>query len=71
MTYTQDERRKKWDLLRCYRSVAIVIFTDTQKFILVQQFRPADYINKVSKLLDKSSTLEMKLTLKKLLAKLI
>ena len=35
-------------------SVAIVIFnTDSQKFILVQQFRPAVYISNASKVLGK------------------
>ena len=86
MTYSQDEKKKIWDLVngknityffRRYNvswlilnqnigrevkmiilggkgSVAIVIFnTDSQKFILVQQFRPAVYISNASKVLGK------------------
>ena len=54
MEYSQDGRAKIWDLMRCHSSVAIVIFnTDSQKFIFVQQFRPAVYVSRATKLTGK------------------
>ena len=54
MEYSQDGRAKIWDLMRCHSSVAIVIFnTDSQKFIFVQQFRPAVYVSRAAKLTGK------------------
>ena len=51
MEYSQGGRAKIWDLMRCHSSVAIVIFnTDTQKFIFVQQFRPAVYVSRAATL---------------------
>ena len=51
MEYSQGGRAKIWDLMRCHSSVAIVIFnTDTQKFIFVQQFRPAVYVSRAASL---------------------
>ena len=52
MKYCQDGKEKIWDLMRCHSSVAIVIFnTDTNKFIFVQQFRPAVYVDHASRTL--------------------
>ena len=51
MEYSQGGRAKIWDLMRCHSSVAIVIFnTDSQKFIFVQQFRPAVYVSRAASL---------------------
>merc|ERR1712110_1023075 len=51
LEYSQAGRAKVWDLMWCHSSVAIVIFnTDTQKFIFVQQFRPAVYVSRAAKL---------------------
>ena len=51
MKYCQDGKEKVWDLMRCHSSVAIVIFnTDTSKFIFVQQFRPAVYVDNASRI---------------------
>ena len=37
---------------RCHSSVAVVIFnTDTQKFVFVQQFRPAVYVSSAASIL--------------------
>lgn len=37
---------------RCHSSVAVVIFnTDTQKFVFVQQFRPAVYVSTAASIL--------------------
>ena len=39
-------------LARCHSSVAVVIFnTDTQKFVFVQQFRPAVYVSTAASIL--------------------
>ena len=54
MEYSQAGRAKIWDLMRCHSSVAIVIFnTVSQKFIFVQQFRPAVYVSRAAKLTGK------------------
>ena len=51
LQYRQGGRAKVWDLMRTHSSVAIVIFnTDTQKFIFVQQFRPAVYVSRAATL---------------------
>ena len=51
LEYSQEGRAKAWDLVRRHSSVATVIFNiDTKKFILVQQFRPADYVSEATKL---------------------
>ena len=48
LRYKQSGGVKVWDVMKCHDSVAVVIFnTDSQKFIFVQQFRPAVYLAKV------------------------
>ena len=50
MEFRQAGRARKWDLMRCHDSVAIVIFNTTeQRFVLVRQFRPAVYISVAGK----------------------
>ena len=54
MMYCQDGKEKVWDLMKCHSSVAVVIFnTDTNKFIFVQQFRPAVFVEQAKKTLGK------------------
>ena len=50
LEYSQGGQDKAWDLVRRRGSVACVIFnTDTEKFIMVQQFRPAVYVSEAAK----------------------
>ncbi|KOB64254.1 UDP-glucose pyrophosphatase, partial [Operophtera brumata] len=46
LNYTQNGKRKNWDLLEVHDSVAVVVFNITRrKVIFVKQFRPAVYYN--------------------------
>ena len=46
----QGGQDKAWDLVRRSGTVACVIFnTDTENFIMVQQFRPAVYVSEAAK----------------------
>ncbi|CAK1553323.1 unnamed protein product [Leptosia nina] len=48
MHYTQNGKKKNWDLLEVHDSVAIVVFNVTRKvMIFVKQFRPAIYYNNI------------------------
>ncbi|KOB64255.1 UDP-glucose pyrophosphatase [Operophtera brumata] len=41
LNYTQNGKRKNWDLLEVHDSVAVVVFNITRrKVIFVKQFRP-------------------------------
>lgn len=45
-TYDQNGTAKSWEIVKAHDSVAILIYhTQQDAFILVQQFRPAVYIN--------------------------
>ena len=45
-TYVQNGTPKSWEVVKAHDSVAILIYhTQKDAFILVQQFRPAVYIN--------------------------
>ena len=45
-TYTQNGKEKSWEIVEAHDSVAILIYhTQKNAFILVQQFRPAVYLN--------------------------
>lgn len=42
--YTQDGRRKVWDVIRIHDSVSMIVFnTSRRKLVFVKQFRPAVY----------------------------
>ena len=44
--YTQNGKAKTWELLQAHDSVAILIYDkDKDAFVLVEQFRPAVYMN--------------------------
>ncbi|XP_050311692.1 uridine diphosphate glucose pyrophosphatase NUDT14-like [Anthonomus grandis grandis] len=48
MHFTQNGRKKDWDLLGVHESVAIVIFNVTRRvLVLVKQFRPAVYLGTI------------------------
>jgi len=45
-TYVQDKIPKKWEVIKAYDSVAILIWhAEHDAFVLVRQFRPAVYLN--------------------------
>ncbi|XP_013193719.1 uridine diphosphate glucose pyrophosphatase NUDT14 [Amyelois transitella] len=47
--YTQNGKRKTWDLLHVHDSVAIIVFNVSRKvLVFVKQFRPAVYYNCIS-----------------------
>lgn len=44
--YIQNGKEKFWDVVETHQSVALLIYeTDTQRFVIVKQFRPAVYLN--------------------------
>ena len=44
LLYTQDNRKKNWELVLCHTCVYIIIYNVTRdKLIFVKQFRPAAY----------------------------
>ncbi|XP_063831575.1 uridine diphosphate glucose pyrophosphatase NUDT14-like [Ostrinia nubilalis] len=46
LNYTQNGKKKTWDLLEVHDSVAIIVFNVTRKvMVFVKQFRPAIYYN--------------------------
>ena len=50
LEYSQGGQDKAWDMVRRTSTVACVIFnTDTEKFIMVEQFRPAVYVSEAAK----------------------
>ncbi|VVC93007.1 unnamed protein product [Leptidea sinapis] len=48
LNYTQNGKKKNWDLLEVHDSVAIIVFNVTRRrMIFVKQFRPAIYFNSI------------------------
>lgn len=44
LTFTQDGKKKNWDVARIHDSVAIIVFNKSRKtLVFVRQFRPAVY----------------------------
>jgi len=46
VTYTQNDIKKSWEVVKAHDSVAILIYhKEHHSFVLVKQFRPAVYMN--------------------------
>ncbi|XP_030037704.1 uridine diphosphate glucose pyrophosphatase NUDT14 [Manduca sexta] len=59
--YTQNGKKKTWDLLEIHDSVAIIVFNITRRvMIFVKQFRPAVYYNCISRQDRESNNIDTK-----------
>lgn len=69
MSFQEDGKSKKWEIVKTFDSVCIVLFdTDKQSFVIVRQFRPAVFHQNQSDgytyelcagLVDKNKSLEV------------